>query len=344
MDRTLVITGSYPPEVCGVGDYTRNVMEAPSARGWALYHRQQWSLASLRQIICEIDARNPSEIFMQYPTQGFGWSLVPHLLCLYYSLFTRVRFTVVLHEFSQLSRKANLAARLLLLSADQIIFTNEFERQAAAKLWAPVRSRSRTVKIVSNIPVSDAAEGGREGRPLDLVYFGHVRPKKGLEAFLDAVRELRAVRPDSRIALIGQCPSGFESYTGPLLERCSALGMELMLEMPSDQVARALAQTKLVYLPFPDGISERRGTALAAMANGAVLLTTVGDHTTPELAEAVPVVSVGAAPTAVAARLQELMALQDDERSALCDRARTYLRRHLPQSWDDVARAYVQRA
>jgi glycosyltransferase involved in cell wall biosynthesis len=344
MDRPLVITGSYPPDVCGVGDYARNVMSAPTAAEWGIYYRPDWRPASLLSIIREIRARRPREIFMQYPTQGYGWSLVPHLVCLYFSTFTHVRFTVVLHEFSQLSAKARLAARLLLLSADQILFTNEFERAAAAKAWGPVGRRSRTVKIVSNIPVADATSADASGPAFDLAYFGHVRPKKGIEAFVKAVREIRRTRPALRIALIGQCPPGFEAYAEALLAQCRALGVTLLLELDDLAVAGTLTRTRVVYLPFPDGISERRGTALAAMANGALLLTTAGHHTPPELAQVVAIVDLEAAPATVAARLEELLRLPDDERVRRIERARIYLSQQLPRSWDDVARAYLRQA
>lgn len=343
MNHILVITGSYPPEICGVGDYTKNLMTSATGNNWKLYHRGDWRLGMLFAIIKDINLSKPREIFMQYPTQGYGWSLVPQLLCLYYSLFSTIRFTVVLHEFSQLSKKAKLAARLLLASANQIIFTNDFERIAATKFLQSVGARSRTVKIVSNISASENSMAPKDSRPLDLAYFGHVRPKKGIETFIETVREIRKTNSCLKIALIGQCPPGFENYTEQQLAICKSLRVDLMLDLPSDRVSQALSCVKVVYLPFPDGISERRGTALAAMANGALVLTTTGLHTTDELGQAVSLVSTEVTPLAVALQLQEIIALPESAMQGLRSRAHAYLCQHIPQSWDDVAQSYVER-
>jgi glycosyltransferase involved in cell wall biosynthesis len=324
-----------------VGEYTRRVMETTTASNWTLYHRRDWRLRALPTIVREIDALGPREIFLQYPTHGYGWSLVPHLLCVYYSRFTRTRFTAVMHEYSQLSDKARWAARLILWSANRLIFTSEFERAAAAKASRSVAHRSRTIKIASNIAASPAAGADTASRPLDLVYFGHIRPLKGLESFFEVVRQIRSTAGPMRIALIGQSPAGFERYARTVLSTCEDLGIETMLDLPADAVAQRLAQARIALLPFPDGVSERRGTALAAMANGALVLTAAGSHTPDELRRAVVVLPAAAAPAETARRVSELQAMPEPEWQIRRARAFEYLSRHIPTSWDDVARGYL---
>lgn len=336
MDVVLMITGSYPPAICGVGDYTRNVLGSEAGGDWKLYHRTDWRLSQLPTIVQEIDAFAADRIFMQYPTQGYGWSLVPHLLCAYYSLVRKAHFTVVLHEYSQLSAKARTAATLIVKTAHRLIFTNEFEQAEAARVSASVPHRSRVVKIASNIPV--AAESPPTGaRQFDLGYFGHIRPRKGLDEFLALLAAARAAHPDWRLLLMGQIPPGFEGFARDVLEKCRGLGVELRLDLDAEVVADVLAQVKVVYLPFPDGISERRGTAMAAMANGAIVLTTVGHHTTPTLRDAVRVVPAHKALQAI----EQTLSSNEDALARQQSAAKTYLREHIPTSWDAVARAYL---
>lgn len=335
MELVLMITGSYPPAICGVGDYTRNVLSSETGRTWRLYHRTDWRLSQLPAIIREIDAFRPDRIFMQYPTQGYGWSLVPHLLCAYYSLVRRARFTVVLHEFSQLSAKARAAATLMVRSAHGLIFTNEFEQAEAARVSASVMRRSRVVKIASNIPVAASCPATAD-RPIDLAYFGHIRPRKGLEEFLAAAGATRQAHPDWRLLLMGQIPPGFEDFAKGVLAQCAVLGVEVQLDLESAAVADVLAQVKAVYLPFPDGISERRGTAMAAMANGALVLTTVGHHTTPALRSAVQVVP----PDHALPAIEEALGRDEATLAALQAAGTTFLREQIPTSWNAVARAY----
>lgn len=337
MNLKLVITGSYPPQICGVGDYTRNIMESTTARHWKLYHRTDWRLTQLPRIVREIDALAPSQIFMQYPTQGYGWSLVPHLLCLYYSLLRKPRFTVVLHEYSQLSTKARIAAKLMVRTAHQLIFTSEFEQAEATRVSASVPRRSRVVKIASNIPV--AAELPRIGaRPFDVAYFGHIRPRKGLDEFLAAAAAVRAVHPGWRLLLIGQIPPGFDDFARGILDQCCALGVETRLDLDVDAVAGLLAQVKTVYLPFPDGISERRGTAVAAMINGALVITTAGPFTTPALRAAVRIVQR----ENVLPDIEQMLRNSEEQLARQQSAAKAYLQEQTPTNWDDVARAYVK--
>ena len=333
-----MVSGSYPPEICGVGDYAKNVLNTVSAKKWGLYHRTDWRLSEFLRIVREIRSRAPSQIFMQYPTQGYGWSLVPHLLCIYFSIFTKIRFTVVLHEFSQLSRKANLAARVLLLSADEVLFTNDHERSTAIAIARRLEKRSRTVKIASNIPVATREEGDR---PVDLACFGHIRPLKGLESFLAVVRVLRESGIPLRIALIGQCPPEFAAYIRTVIDDCKSLGIELHLDRPSDAVADLLAQVKVVCLPFPDGISERRGTAFAAMANGALVVTTVGAHTPTEISASVALVPLDASPERIADQVQRMVGLEPAEQERLRTLGRAYLSENIPTSWEMVAAGYL---
>lgn len=124
---SLLITGSYPPDICGVGDYVYNVFNNADHSKWKLYYSKSWDISTFISKIREINNSGCKCIYMQYPTHGYGWSIVPQLLCLYFSLFTKKKFIVILHEFSQRKLKAKIATALFMF-ADRIIFTNKFSR------------------------------------------------------------------------------------------------------------------------------------------------------------------------------------------------------------------------
>ena len=85
--KILIVTGSYPPETCGVGDYTYNLFNCVAARAskWMLYTSRNWKFKSICKTIREIKAFSADVIFMQSPTMGYGWSLVPHIVTAIYS-------------------------------------------------------------------------------------------------------------------------------------------------------------------------------------------------------------------------------------------------------------------
>lgn len=332
-----MISGSFPPEVCGVGDYTSRVMDTSTAATWKLYRPRDWSPATFLQKIKDVNSSAAQVIFMQYPTQGYGWSLLPHALCVYYSLFSKRRFFVVLHEYSQLSPKSRSALGIMLRSASHVIFTSDFERESAVKRFARLATRSSVIKIRSNI-ASHLPSPAVGERPIDIVNFGHIRPKKGIETYIESIAHLKAVRGDVRAVLVGQSPAGFEDYLEQISERCLAVGIEIMLNRSDTEVAELLSSAKIAYLPFPDGVSERRGSALAAMSNGALVCTTSGRFTTASLERAMHVLAPDAQHAAV---LNDLLNLTPAAQSELQQKGHDYLASDTPASWDDVAKKYL---
>ena len=337
MGTVVMITGSYPPEVCGVGTYTSCVMTTATGSRWKLYRRTDWRLSQIRRIIAEVDSLGGDRLFLLYPTQGYGWSLTPHLLCAYYSILRKARFTVVLHEFSGLSKKARFAATLMIRTAYEVIFTNSFEQKQAARIDKSIIQRSRVVKIASNIPVAAMVPPLSE-RKYDLGYFGHIRPRKGLEAFLSAITQIRKQTSGVACVLIGQVPAGFKSFAESIVAQCEALGVEVKLGLSDSDAAETLANVKAVYLPFPDGVSERRGTAMAALANGAMVLTTTGEFTTPALrAAVVDIPSLDAA-----TRILEALQTPHEELALKQAAAQHFLHVEIPSNWETVASAYLE--
>lgn len=325
----LLITGSYPPSVCGVGDYTARLLDTDGAltSGWQLYYRTKWGLSTLAQHIKAINRTGEQVINLQYPTQGYGWSLVPHLLCVYYSWFTSKRFSVTLHEQSQLSLKARWAQKIIIFTANRIIFTNEFERLYAAKRTPCIKRRSTVVKIFSNISSAKHIRSIPDRR-IDLVNFGHIRPNKGLEKFIEAAS---ALSDRYKVCIAGQVPEGYDDYFLKIETAAKNANIEIRLNLLNEAVSDLLNDTKVVYLPFPDGVSERRGSLLASFANGAVVATTTGQFTTKELADAV----IDIDKTVISDILNNEELLYKKQIDEL-----NFMKNQMPNSWNEVVSQY----
>ena len=117
------------------------------------------------------------------------------------TLLSNIKFVVILHEFSQRSLKAKLAT-LFLFFFYEIIFTTDFERNYSKKLFPFISKRFHTIKILSNIKaVKDLHKW--EDRKYDLMYFGHIRPSKGLEDVFQVVLDLQRAKT-VKVAIVGQ--------------------------------------------------------------------------------------------------------------------------------------------
>lgn len=334
--RVLMVSGAYPPDVCGIGDYTGRLMEA-APPGWDAFVERDWSWRAAPGIVRRLFARRPAAIVLQYPTQGYGWSLVPHLLVAIGRITGRYRSVLALHEFTSLSQKAQLALALASRFASHAVFTTEVERDAA-RAFGPFSRQVPTsvIGILSNIPRSPNQPAFR-ARSIDVAYFGHIRPNKGLEDFLDVAAVLRVTDPEQRIAVIGEIPSGYEAFGAMVTERCRTIDATVILGLDDDAVARKLAEVRILYLPFRDGVSARRGSALAGLANGAIVASRVGPSTPPALG-AVVVACTGEAGDA--AILREALAMPGDAAEALQGEGHAYIATMLPHDWAHVAALY----
>jgi glycosyltransferase involved in cell wall biosynthesis len=101
-----------------------------------------------------------------------------------------------------------------------------------------------------------------------------------------------------------------------------------------EEVADELARARVAYLPFPDGVSERRGSVLAALGCGLPTVTSHGSQTNPELAAALTLVS---GPKQALAAIEKLMS-EETAWQELSDRGRQYSSRF---SWPEIARRHI---
>ena len=334
--KILMITGSYPPDICGVGDYTSCIMNSEIGSSWSLYRRNKWNLISFIQTVKEVKCYKVDHVFIQYPTEGYGWSLLPHFLTFYFSLFTKIKWTVVLHEYSQLSSKAQLALSIMLMTANNVIFTNEFEKKHASKYFTRLKKKGKVVKIFSNINAVEHINLLSE-RDIDIINFGHIRPCKGIEIYLDCVQKIRKENSSLKIVLAGQVPVGYEKYFQEVEIRCRELDVKLFINLEIKEVANLLNRSKVAYLPFPDGVSERRGSFLASISNGVLVCTTQGNFTTTKMTEIVSILS----PHNDKEKLLKLLELSENEFTEWQSKNKIFLKNEMPSSWNDIAKSYI---
>jgi glycosyltransferase involved in cell wall biosynthesis len=272
--RILLLTGSIPPQVCGVGDYSKELFDQlqKTENEYILYHKLSWSFRYIWRYLTEIKSLKADLIHIQYPTEGFGYSILPLALMW---LLPKRRLILTVHEYSRRTVKAKLFTWLLICSANIVLVSNEEEKDIIKQQWSLGRKNVSVIPIGSNIPKSKFANKAFEERGIDFAYFGHIRPLKGIEAFISAVRSLTNSKSSpKRFAIIGQSLQRYTVYLEELKSNAKDLNIEFILNSSNDLTADLLANCKIIYLPFPDGISERRGSLMAAATNGYSVVST----------------------------------------------------------------------
>lgn len=321
--KVALIAGPSLAGKCGVCDYTGCLVRALRARGIdaCVADFGSWKLGSALRIRSYLREQAYDLIHIQYPTAAFGTRLGPQGLALLEPCI------ITLHEASGVHILRRLALLPFAIRPRHLIFTSDFERNFAVR-WMPRVSRfSSVIPIGSNIGVA-AGEGPQNLG--EIVHFGLITPKKGLENVIKLAEIIKSKDLSFRIRILGSIPPKHVQYFEDLQARTRTLPVIWDCGLNEQQVASKLAASSIAYLPYPDGASERRATLSAVALNGVAIMTTRGPHTPPQLEDAVifcknPEEALAAA---------TFLASNPEPRAKLVDRAYAYAQ---PFAWERIA-------
>lgn len=294
--HVTLVSGSWPPAICGVGDFMHRTWEELNRSGHAAekltLERGDLS-ASLRAWATSF--RRDRLVYVSYPTEGYGKSLLPFLL----ALGDRRKVVLHMHEY----RSKNRYCRFLLRRFQRmhrLFFSNREDYQryvsdCGLSADSPKVAGWRVVPTPSNIPVT-VSDGLRNPHRVKIVHFGQIRPLKGLE---DLVKVMEALQnePVERVVL-GGVPKGYESYAREITQRFAQSGVTVKLNLTPEEISQQLASSHVGLFAFPDGADERRGSLIAAMAHGVLCVTTHSGRTPQPLRSATIGVEVEDGPVA----------------------------------------------
>lgn len=234
--------------------------------------------------------REDARVLVQYVPHMYGWRAmnIPFAAWLGYRapryrvLFHEVAFPVrrgqpfkhnVLGQATR--RMAALAAR----RADVIYISTPLWREVLRDCG--VERETVWLPVPSNLPTEVDAIAVRRVRETigDGTLIGHFGTfhEKIAEFLLDVLpRLLRST--DRRLLLMGY---GSDRFAGSLLARCAELAGRVVSRdgLAERHVAEHLAACDIVLQPYLDGVSSRRGSAMAALALGRPIVTNFGAAT-----------------------------------------------------------------
>lgn len=273
----LLLVGAYPPDACGIGDYSYQLIHSDKSR-WECLVWKDWSIKGLVKLITKINKSAARYVNLQYPTKSSYGSVIPHLLCLYLTLFSRKRIIVTLHEYMRMGKRYRYAGILFLLFAYRVVFTTDAEKAYASKIIHFRSNHYIVIPIFSNILGTKKIKPTNK-RNFDLAYFGLISPNRNIENFILLIKKLQYANVGVSASVIGMVSDEYVEYLNKLKEIATDTRIEFYLNMSNKDVAELLNDCKYTYLPYNDGVSERRGTFLASVINGCIVVTTKGPWT-----------------------------------------------------------------
>jgi len=353
-----LITGEYPPDIGGVGDYTRQLGEELSRCGdevhvWAppnsssandaspvRVHRlpDNFGPRSMLAMGRGIDRSANSQVLVQYVPHAFGWKAMNVPLCVWLASRYRNRLGVMFHEVAYpmardqpmrhnfLGIVTRAMAAILARSARSIFVTTP--------AWEPMlRSISRTrrtiqwMPVFSTIPVVEDEAGANAIRRRVASnggkiagHFGAYGPvyDDGTTALLAAALERDA---DFSVLLIGK---GGTEFRDRMIARRPSFASRIVATgaIPPADVSRSIAACDLMLQYYPNGVSTRQTSCMAPLEHGRPVVTTSGHLTEPlwEESRAVAIAPANDIP-AIAGLVHRLIG-DGDERQRLGTAAR----------------------
>lgn len=299
--KVLIITGSYPPDKCGVGDYTSRLANALSSRhkveigiltgtgsAGAIEDTQvkvfrtitKWKNRNLSEVRRAISEFHPDVVHIQYPTQGYGGrppKLLPVLLKL-----MGLPVIQTWHEYFY----ASGVSWTNLLACDALIYVRPDFPQKIPRWVSRCLSRTHMVYVpnASTIPavslndeqILNIRSNLSGGRPI-VCFFGFAHINKGLERLFE-------IADPAKHHLVLICDlSGNDGYQANILRLANqppwAGKVTITGFQSSQRVGEILAVADAVVFPFPDGAGEWNTSLKASEAAGAFSLATTRNAT-----------------------------------------------------------------
>ncbi len=318
---------------CGVVDYATRIVEALRREDVAarIHETDGWSVGELNRILAGVAADPATVVHIQYPSIGMGrapWVAVPPLVC------RRARIFITLHEFSAFSRARKAYMLPYALWANGLIFVTPEEAETFCRMYPWARNKTHVVPIGTNIvPPADA-------RPADdgIVHFGQIAPGKGMNAFLDVVESLRRRGCGVRCTIVGSVIDDTLPIAQRMREVAERCDVALELGHEAGAVSEILQRHALAVLPFPDGISDKRGSALACLEHGLAVMTVHGDKTPAWLRETT--LPFGDA-EAAAARIEDFLRARAMPPPRPPDKQRLLSAALRDRRWPEIAKRHI---
>jgi len=200
-------------------------------------------------------------------------------------LFAAAPLVITVHNVASRYRfpGSSLVARATLGSATSIIVHSEFGRKRLARL---ARSRTSDMHVVTHGNYNVFANGSNRSRhdarahfgvrhdASTVLFFGFIRPYKGLDVLLRAFADTAAEVQEAHLIIAGQPREDFSKYQ----ELLDGLGLNDRVTchlgyVPADHVADYFIAADVVVLPYTDDeAADQSGVAQLAYAFGKPLI------------------------------------------------------------------------
>lgn len=285
------ISGEYPPDIGGVGDYLAALRTALGLHNSSVVTRRDvghWDARALMWLL----RHAPSDGIVHIQYQAAAFDLLGDI-CLLPSLLRRlrpaVRCVTTFHDvrvpylFPRAGPLRARAVRLLARTSHAVVAADQRDLDglgAGAGYHVPIGANVACSPPIGYARADFRRRIGLESDSLAIVYFGLPNASKGLDLLFDTFNDVLAQQPGARLLLVGGDPGTSDRTdvmtAGRVQARLARFGERAVLTgwLPNSEASAYLLAGDVALLPYLDGASARRGSLLACAAHGLPIVST----------------------------------------------------------------------
>jgi glycosyltransferase involved in cell wall biosynthesis len=292
-----IVAPEYPPRCGGVGDYTALLAGGLSAAGdrvtvWHPGVLPDRFGSHSREVMRSALARQPGILLVQYVPSAVGLRGLNVPFCRWLARLAHggVDVRVMFHEpffyygwqrpwRNVLALVQRRMAAMLLRSATRVYYSTESWQRLLEPYGAPLSAEVLPIPATIPVDVADGTVAHLKARFLGEPLIGHFGTygEHVAELLARVVPPILAQLPGARVLLTGRGATAFSQQLGG-----AALGrVDVLDNHEGASIAAALRACDILVQPFPDGVTTRRTSMMAALSSGRPVVTTRGELTEP---------------------------------------------------------------
>ncbi|MDD2889466.1 MAG: glycosyltransferase family 4 protein [bacterium] len=368
--RISIISRTFPPTICGVGDYSywlANILEslnneitvittnkASDEKINVISIGKNWNILKLHRILSILRSANPDFIIIQYVCQLYGKAgIIPNIVLLVFLIklkFKSIKLVITFHElWIPLTFKdfilgiiQRLEAGFIILMANTSIITTNTREMALKKLFP--RARIYKIPVGSNIPNKEKLSPSIHYLKKDFTLgtFGRLHPERDLLTIISAIKIITVYKYNVTLKIIGKIDQGIIYTT--LLKKIKDLGIEKNIiwtdSCSAKEIEKHITNLDIYLSPEIDGASGRRGALMAALSFGLPIIAYGGKDTEKIFENGENIILIPPRkPDILAQRIIEL-ANDEKRRILLGEMALETFKKYF--SWETIGRNYEE--
>jgi len=261
--KVCIICPSFPPKVCGIGDYTYKLAReltksdievviisnedsgikekfSQIKNPRVLSAIKDWGFKNLSKVLKILKAEKPDIIHIQYQNNLYQSKQMINFLPLFLRFFIKSKIIITLHElqhprflpFTNLFSKLNIFTSLFF--SHKIIVTSEMQ-YARIPGFCGLKFKSKIIPVGSNIdifPITEEQKSNFRQRmnifddEILIVNFGMIRQDKGLEILFRALKGMILEGYKAKLVLAGARPKdSWNEYREEIFSLAEGLGI-----------------------------------------------------------------------------------------------------------------------